>query len=122
MTTGMDYNDQYEIHPEFPLLDACVPLTYTLTMKACLSHKYTERPSFAQVLQLLNDVQVEVSKGRYMDGTGSVQVRRAVPHSVPQLQAACCVASCRLTLRMQHQCSGACGKSLRPLRVGGGGH
>jgi len=78
----MDYNDQYEIHPEFPLLDACVPLTYTLTMKACLSHKYTERPSFAQVLQLLNDVQVEVSKGRYMDGTGSVQVRQMHPYAV----------------------------------------
>jgi hypothetical protein len=70
----MDYNDQYEIHPEFPLLQAGVPLTYTLTMKACLSNKYTERPSFSQVLQLLNDVQIEVAKGRYMDGTGRVQV------------------------------------------------
>lgn len=85
----MDYNDQYEIHPEFPLLDSSVPLTYTLTMKACLSQKYTERPSFTQVLQLLNDVQIEVSKGRYMDGTGSVQVRR-----VGALQTFGCHCSC----------------------------
>ena len=75
LTSDMEYNDQYEIHPDFPLLHAGVPLTYTLTMKACLSTKYTERPSFSQVLQLLKDVQVEVAKGRYMDGTGRVQVR-----------------------------------------------
>ena len=69
---------------------AGVPLTYTLTMKACLSHKYTERPSFAQVLQLLHDVQGEVAAGRYMDGTGRVQVRASVlPRLVHALAAAC---------------------------------
>ena len=84
----MDYNDQYAMHGDFPLLQASTPLTYTLTMKACLSNKYAERPSFAQVLQLLNDVQMEVATGRYMDGTGRVQVRRGVicvkaSHDVP---------------------------------------
>lgn len=108
----MDYNDQYEIHPEFPLLQAGVPLTYTLTMKACLSHKYTERPSFSQVLQLLNDVQVEVAKGRYMDGTGRVQVgalRCAVvacslqeKHRAHRRTACLCVVPC-LPLARQTQ-------------------
>ena len=74
LTSEMEYNDQYEMHPDFPLLPSRVPLTFTLTMKACLSPKPAERPSFPQVLQLLSDVQGEVAKGRYMDATGHVQV------------------------------------------------
>jgi serine/threonine protein kinase len=100
ITSDMDYNDQYEIHPEFPLLHAGVPLTYTLTMKACLSPKYTERPSFSQVLQLLKDVHVEVAKGRYMDGTGRVQVRTATGCTVAHMTRCCagCVPGTLLRL------------------------
>jgi hypothetical protein len=67
--------DQYVKHPGFPALPTSTPLTYTLTMKACLSQKHTERPTFSQILQLLGDLQKEVSKGTYMDATGRMQVR-----------------------------------------------
>lgn len=56
-----------------------MPLTFALTMKACLSQKHTERPSFAQILQLLADLQKEVSKGSYVDSTGRVQVMPPSP-------------------------------------------
>lgn len=39
----------YVINPEFPRLPSSVPLTYTLTMVACLCSNPDERPSFAQV-------------------------------------------------------------------------
>ena len=39
----------YVINPEFPRLPSSVPLTYTLTMVACLCSNPDERPTFAQV-------------------------------------------------------------------------
>lgn len=39
----------YVINPEFPRLPFSVPLTYTLTMVACLCSNPDERPTFAQV-------------------------------------------------------------------------
>lgn len=74
-----DGADGYTAHPDFPTLSPQVPLTFALTMKACLSQKHTERPSFAQILQLLADLQKEVSKGSYVDSTGRVQAR-TLPH------------------------------------------
>lgn len=62
-------------HPTFPDLPASVPLTYTLSMHACLSERPTERPSFAQVATLLRDVAVEVSDGCYVNSHARVQVR-----------------------------------------------
>lgn len=62
-------------HPAFPDLPASVPLTYTLSMHACLSERPTERPSFAQVATLLRDVVVEVSDGCYVNSHARVQVR-----------------------------------------------
>lgn len=40
---------EYVVHPAFPELPATVPLTFTLTMHACLSLTPSERPSFEQV-------------------------------------------------------------------------
>lgn len=57
------------------MLSRAAPLTYTLTMKACLSAEASERPSFAQVRTLLQDMQMELSRGRYIDSDGHVQVR-----------------------------------------------
>jgi hypothetical protein len=64
-----------EFDPAFPDLPASVPLTYTLSMKACLSEKPSERPSFAQVLTLLADMRQEVGGGHYINSEGRVQVR-----------------------------------------------
>lgn len=44
---GWEYD--YVPHPEFPDLPSAVPLTFTLTMHACLSLTPSERPSFRQV-------------------------------------------------------------------------
>ena len=42
----------YVLNPAFPTLPTAVPLTYTLTMHACLSASPDERPSFEQVRPL----------------------------------------------------------------------
>jgi hypothetical protein len=68
--------EQYVAHPDFPHLPPDAPLTFALTMKACLSQKHTERPTFNQILQLLRDLQKEVGHGTYVDSTGRVQVPR----------------------------------------------
>ena len=41
--------EQYTMQPSFPALPTAVPLTYTLTMHACLSTAPEERPTFEQV-------------------------------------------------------------------------
>jgi serine/threonine protein kinase len=69
----------FERHPGFPHLPASVPLTYTLTMQACLSARPEERPSFAQVLVLLRDVAAEVATGGYINSLGRMQARPAAP-------------------------------------------
>ena len=37
------------MHPDFPEVPVGIPLTYTLTMHACLSAAPAERPNFEQV-------------------------------------------------------------------------
>lgn len=44
---------EYVMNPAFPNLPSSVPLTYTLTMHACLSAVPSERPTFAQVRSFL---------------------------------------------------------------------
>ena len=59
----------------FPNLPASVPLTYTLTMKACLSERPEERPRFKQVSTLLSDAALEVANGEYVNSDGAATVR-----------------------------------------------
>lgn len=40
---------EYHAHPAFPELPEAAPLTYTLTMHACLSISPADRPTFVQV-------------------------------------------------------------------------
>ena len=63
------------VHPAFPALPASVPLTYALTMQACLAASPTERPTFEQVLTLLHDCDAEVAVGEYINSAGRIQVR-----------------------------------------------
>jgi hypothetical protein len=63
------------VHPDYPTLRENVPLTYALTMKACLRQHAMERPTFDQILELLQDVCSEVDRGKYLDGDGRVRVR-----------------------------------------------
>jgi hypothetical protein len=62
-------------HPDYPNLPLNVPLTYTFAMRACLSPVATERPTFKQLVTLLEDLQIEVESGQYIDSGGRVQVR-----------------------------------------------
>lgn len=73
----MAQRTDYEVDPAFPALPASVPLTYALTMEACLSPTPEERPAFAQVLTLLADVDAEIALGEYVNAAGRVQV---LPH------------------------------------------
>eukprot|EP00892_Ulva_mutabilis_P010030 jgi/Ulvmu1/739/UM010_0112.1 len=57
-------------HPDFPRVPASVPLTYTLTMVACLSERPEDRPSFSQALDVLADVVAEVRQGSYINSDG----------------------------------------------------
>jgi hypothetical protein len=68
-------------HPDFPHLPASVPLTYTLTMQACLSLEPRERPTFPQILTILSDLRAEVARGHYINGEGRAQVH--LPLSSP---------------------------------------
>jgi hypothetical protein len=68
-------DNEYVAHPDFPKLPASVPLSFTLTMVACLSAKPEERPSFPQVISVLEDVEAEVARGYYMNSIGVTQVR-----------------------------------------------
>lgn len=61
-------------HPDFPNLPASVPLTYALTMTACLSEVPRERPTFQQLQQILSDLGDEVGRGFYINGQGRAQV------------------------------------------------
>lgn len=45
---GEGWEYEYVPHPDFPDLPSSVPLTFTLTMHACLSLTPSERPSFQQ--------------------------------------------------------------------------
>lgn len=63
-------------HPDFPDLPSSVPLTYTLAIKACLSREPGERPTFPQLMTIIDDLKDEVSRGHYINGNGRAQVRR----------------------------------------------
>jgi hypothetical protein len=69
------HDPSYQCHPEYPYLPAAVPLTYTLTMKACLSERPEDRPSFSSILVLLEDLLQEVAQGYYINSMGQRQVR-----------------------------------------------
>lgn len=76
----------------FPNLPPSVPMTYTLTMKACLSERPEERPRFKQVATLLSDTAAEVASGEYVNSDGTPTVRPcclAMPVSMLLFQ--CCV-------------------------------
>lgn len=62
-------------HPDYPNLPLHAPLTYTLAMQACLTPTATERPTFRQLVSLLDDLASEVGSGKYIDSSGNVQVR-----------------------------------------------
>ena len=65
----------YDINPSYPNLDSVTPLTYALTLHACLRDHYRERPTFEQVIDLLEGVQREVMFGEYTDLGGGLRVR-----------------------------------------------
>ena len=67
-------------HPGFPCLPSTTPLTYTLTMKACLSEAAAERPTFADLVSLLEDCAAEVQGGSYADSEGNICVRCCCLH------------------------------------------
>lgn len=68
-------------HPAFPYLPASVPLTFTLTMKACLSENPDERPTFGQILTIFDDLVFEVASGSYLNSLGQMMVRWSSPPS-----------------------------------------
>jgi hypothetical protein len=68
----------YQKHPHFPNLPANVPLTYFLSMKACLSDVPCERPSFDDLRTLIDDTAAEVLSGTYINSEG-LQMVRTVP-------------------------------------------
>lgn len=80
----------YVRHPKFPHMPASVPLTYTLTMKACLSTGPQDRPSFTAVLTLLDYMAAEVASGRYMNTHGHWQVRRPLLASCHYMTLGAC--------------------------------
>lgn len=62
-------------HPDYPSLPELAPLTYTLVMRACLSAIPAERPSFSDLVSMLEDLKTELDSGSYVDSRGSTQVR-----------------------------------------------
>jgi hypothetical protein len=70
---------QYGVHPSYPCLPSRVPLIYTLTMQACVSSIPSDRPTFDQAAQLLEDTAMEVAGGVYVDSEGKRQVRPPSP-------------------------------------------
>jgi hypothetical protein len=59
--------------------DACAPsaapLTFTLTMKACLAQSAADAPSFAQLCTLLEDISTEIQAPQYVDSDGNMRAR-----------------------------------------------
>jgi hypothetical protein len=73
-TGGKKKKKSVKLNPRFPRLPQATPLTYTLTMKACLSNSPAERPTALQLRTLIADMQREVAQGRYISTEGSVRV------------------------------------------------
>jgi hypothetical protein len=93
--------DNLSHHPDYPNLPLHAPLTYTLAMQACLSPNATERPTFRQLVSLLDDLASEVSSGKYIDSSGKVQVQHAVLCCAVLSAVALTVSTSPITL---HQC------------------
>jgi hypothetical protein len=53
---------QLDWHPDFPLMPARVPLSYTQLANACLQRNAEMRPSSAQLMQALANVQRAVQR------------------------------------------------------------
>lgn len=80
---GGSHAVRYERHPSYPRLPTSVPLTYTLTMTACLSERPKDRPTFSHLLVILEDLVQEVAGGTYINSDGNPQVRGSVGSSPP---------------------------------------
>ena len=75
-TTAADSDEgAYSQHPDFPNVPNSAPLAYTLAMAACLSTRPAQRPRFEQLVDLLQDMEREVARGRYVNAAGAVHVR-----------------------------------------------
>lgn len=66
--------NRHVMHAGFPDLPRAAPLTFTLTMYACLSRAPEERPTFEQILTLFNDLGEELSSGKYINSLGQPEV------------------------------------------------
>jgi serine/threonine protein kinase len=71
---GRRATGRFTRHPEFPNLPVSVPLTYVLTIEACLIDDPDERPTFGQLFEILSDLSEEVARGYYINGQGRAQV------------------------------------------------
>ena len=91
-------------HPMFPDLPASVPLTYVLSMKACLSEVPRERPSFDDLTTLLEDCSSEVLTGSYTNSMGHQWVR--LSRACPRLHSCSQRHTCRARLTFAHARSG----------------
>lgn len=65
---------KYVKHPHFPHMATHVPLSFTLATQACLRHRPCERPSFQDIVALLDDTHSQVKSGRFVDSCGALQV------------------------------------------------
>jgi hypothetical protein len=63
---------RWKRQPHFPHLPVDAPLTYVLAFKACLSDDPAERPSFEDLIVLLDD---EVVSGSYINSAGKTKAR-----------------------------------------------
>jgi hypothetical protein len=52
-----------------------VPLDYTLTVAACLSQTPADRPTFEELLVLLEDMEREAARGQYVNSAAIMKVR-----------------------------------------------
>lgn len=60
-------------HPKLGRFPASTPLGYVLLTAACISHAPADRPTFEQVVQVLNDLQTELHSHYYTDLCGTTQ-------------------------------------------------
>jgi hypothetical protein len=102
-TNSDEANIEFTRHPGFPDLPADVPLTYALTMHACLCELPGDRPTFSDVVTLLDDTCAEVASGSYLNLKGTRRVRPCCQANVPCPSLLCCL----LKPRSQSNCLGA---------------
>lgn len=60
-------------HPKLGRFPASTPLGYVLLTSACISQTPADRPTFEQVVQVLNDLQTELKSHYYTDLCGTSQ-------------------------------------------------